>query len=201
MRVEVGVYPHDLDLAEARGDRTGRAIHDRVHVGPLKVITDGSLGTRTAYCHDPYPDGGRGLLEVPPEQLAAVLARGAAMGLRPAVHALGDAALTHALDVFEATGITLFVFTTQSLERLPIGTRQPLLDPGGSDQLIGRHLVQGLLPPSKLAGEHATLGGGTLEVTVDGEDVRVGPERVRVLCGNIATADGIVYLIGAPLGL
>lgn len=106
VRVEVGVYPHDLDLAEARGDRTGRAIHDRVHVGPLKVITDGSLGTRTAYCHDPYPDGGRGLLEVPPEQLAAVLGRGAAMGLRPAVHALGDAALTHALDVFEATGIT-----------------------------------------------------------------------------------------------
>ncbi|WP_254678002.1 amidohydrolase [Agrococcus sp. SGAir0287] len=106
MRIDVGVYPHDLDAAEARGDRTGRAIHERVHVGPLKVITDGSLGTRTAYCHDPYPDGGRGLLEVPPEQLAAVLTRGAGMGLRPAVHAIGDAALAHVLDVFEATGVT-----------------------------------------------------------------------------------------------
>lgn len=106
IRVDVGVYPHDLDAAEARGDRTGRAIHDRVHVGPLKVITDGSLGTRTAYCHDPYPGGGRGQLEVPPEQLAAVLGRGAAMGLRPAVHAIGDAALAHVLDVFAATGIT-----------------------------------------------------------------------------------------------
>lgn len=106
VRIEVGVYPHDLDLAETRGDRTGRAIHDRVHVGPLKVITDGSLGTRTAYCHDPYPDGGRGQLEVPPEQLAAVLTRGAAMGLRPAVHAIGDAALAAVLDVFAATGLT-----------------------------------------------------------------------------------------------
>lgn len=106
IRVEVGIYPHDLDTAEARGDHTGRPIHDRVHVGPLKVITDGSLGTRTAYCHDPYPDGGRGQLEVPPEQLAAVLTRGAGMGLRPAVHAIGDAALAHVLDVFAQTGIT-----------------------------------------------------------------------------------------------
>jgi predicted amidohydrolase YtcJ len=106
VRIEVGVYPHDLDAAEARGDRTGRRILERVHVGPLKVITDGSLGTRTAYCHDPYPGGGRGLLEVPPETLADVLARGRRMGLANAAHAIGDAALGHVLDVFAALGVT-----------------------------------------------------------------------------------------------
>ncbi|GAA2175369.1 amidohydrolase family protein [Agrococcus versicolor] len=106
VRVEVGVYPHDLDVAEARGDRTGRRILERVHVGPLKVITDGSLGTRTAFCHDPYPDGGRGVMEVPPATLAHVLERGRRMGLTNAVHAIGDAALGAVLDVFESVGVT-----------------------------------------------------------------------------------------------
>ncbi|MFC7432145.1 MULTISPECIES: amidohydrolase [unclassified Agrococcus] len=106
IRVEVGVYPHDLDAAEARGDRTGRRILERVHVGPLKVITDGSLGTRTAFCHDPYPDGGRGVMEVAPATLRAVLERGRRMGLTNAVHAIGDAALGEVLDVFADLGVT-----------------------------------------------------------------------------------------------
>ena len=75
-------------------------------MGPLKVITDGSLGTRTAFCHDPYPDGGHGLLEVPPATLAEVLERGRRLGFANAVHAIGDAALGHVLDAFEALGVT-----------------------------------------------------------------------------------------------
>ena len=29
--------------------------------GPFKVISDGSLNTRTAPCRRPYPDGGHGV--------------------------------------------------------------------------------------------------------------------------------------------
>jgi predicted amidohydrolase YtcJ len=74
--------------------------------GPLKVISDGSLNTRTAYCYDPYagtPDG-HGILNVPPEHLVPLLRRAHEAGLRAAVHAIGDHANALALDAFAASG-------------------------------------------------------------------------------------------------
>lgn len=106
VRVDAGIYPHDLDEAEARGDATGALIQGLARVGPLKVITDGSLGTRTAYCHEPYPGtSSRGTLEVQPEQLVDLMGRGAALGLAPAIHAIGDAANALVLDAFERVGV------------------------------------------------------------------------------------------------
>ncbi|WP_248490792.1 amidohydrolase [Tsukamurella sp. PLM1] len=106
VRIDAGVYPHDLDAAAERGARTGDPINGLARVGPLKVITDGSLGTRTAYCHAPYPGtADRGVLEVPPEHLESLLRRGAELGLTPAIHAIGDAANALALDAFARTGI------------------------------------------------------------------------------------------------
>ncbi|CAM3940982.1 amidohydrolase [Tsukamurella ocularis] len=106
VRIDAGVYPQHLDAAEARGAGTGAPINGLARVGPLKVITDGSLGTRTAYCHAPYPGTtGRGVLEVPPERLVELLRRSAALGLTPAVHAIGDAANTLALDAFAEAGV------------------------------------------------------------------------------------------------
>ncbi|MBA4346162.1 MAG: amidohydrolase, partial [Microbacterium sp.] len=69
LRVEFGVYPQHLDRAIALGMRSGQHLAGTVTVGPLKVITDGSLNTRTAYCCDPYPDApaeAYGRLNVPP---------------------------------------------------------------------------------------------------------------------------------------
>jgi predicted amidohydrolase YtcJ len=106
LRVEAGVYPQDLDRAERDGLRTGTPLGSGlVTVGPLKVLIDGALNTRTAYCLDPYPDGSTGLLTVPRPGLEALLRRAAALGLTPVVHAIGDAAVRSALDAFEATGL------------------------------------------------------------------------------------------------
>lgn len=106
VRIDAGVYPQHLEAAEARGAGTGSPIRGLARVGPLKVITDGSLGTRTAYCHRPYPGTtDRGVLEVPPDRLVELLHRGAALGLTPAIHAIGDAANALALDAFARTGI------------------------------------------------------------------------------------------------
>lgn len=108
LQVEAAVYADSLDSAAAEGLRTGDVVDGTdglVTVGPLKVLIDGALNTRTAYCVDAYPDGTRGLLTVDPQALAALLRRGAAAGFRPAVHAIGDAAITVALDAFEATGL------------------------------------------------------------------------------------------------
>ncbi len=108
LRVEAGVYPQDLERAVAEGLRTGLEVAGSdglLTVGPLKVLIDGSLNTRTAYCVDPYPNGGHGLLTVSGPELLALLVRARQAGFVPAVHAIGDAANRVALDAFEAAGI------------------------------------------------------------------------------------------------
>jgi len=107
LRVEFGVYPQHLDAAIAAGLRTGSPVAGTVAVGPLKVITDGSLNTRTAYCCDPYPDAPAepyGRLNVPPCDLHPLLARASEAGFDLAVHAIGDGANKLALDVFAKLG-------------------------------------------------------------------------------------------------
>ncbi len=106
-RVEVGVYPPDLERAVGLGLRTGSVLgaDGLLTVGPLKTLIDGALNTRTAFCAQPYPDGGTGLLTVPEAELAALLERARETGFVPAVHAIGDAAVTIALDAFAGAGI------------------------------------------------------------------------------------------------
>jgi hypothetical protein len=107
LRVEFGVYPQHLDRAIELGLRSGQPLAGTVSVGPLKVITDGSLNTRTAYCCDPYPDApaeAYGRLNVPPCELHPLLARGSEAGFELAVHAIGDGANRLALDVFAKLG-------------------------------------------------------------------------------------------------
>ncbi|MBM7024764.1 amidohydrolase [Clavibacter zhangzhiyongii] len=113
LRVEFGVWPQHLDRARVEGLRTGDVLAGTgglVRVGPAKVVTDGSLNTRTAYCFDPYPDvdgqgggahgGACGTLSVPPEELRGLMSRAVRQGLRPAIHAIGDHANRLALDAF-----------------------------------------------------------------------------------------------------
>jgi len=110
LRAEFGIYPQFLDRAIAEGLRSGDPVRgvssDLVHVGPVKVITDGSLGTRTAACSHPYPGDphNHGLLTVDPETLIQLMTRATGAGLASAIHAIGDIANSHALDAFAATG-------------------------------------------------------------------------------------------------
>lgn len=108
-RIRAGVYPEYLDEVIQRGWRSGQRLAPLVEMGPLKIISDGALGTLTAHCRVGYlgPDGqpgaNRGVQSVPPAQLAELLERATRHGLAVAVHAIGDAALEIALDAFEAT--------------------------------------------------------------------------------------------------
>ena len=107
-RIEAGVYAHDLERAAALGLRTGTPITEAggpLAIGPMKTLIDGALNTRTAFCADEYPSGGHGLLTVPGEELLPVLRRAKQAGFVPAVHAIGDAAITVALDAFAAAGV------------------------------------------------------------------------------------------------
>jgi predicted amidohydrolase YtcJ len=115
LRVVCAAWPEHLDLTIERGLRTGSVVLGTgglVTMGPFKISLDGSLNTRTAFCHDPYPEGAaggtvgprHGVLLVEPGQLESLLLRATTHGLDCAVHAIGDAANTAALDAFERVG-------------------------------------------------------------------------------------------------
>lgn len=112
LRVRVGVYPEHLQHVLASGARGGELIAGTgglVTMGPLKIISDGSLNTRTAWCHEPYADGHRlahphGAPNHDAAQVHALLTAATRGGLDVALHAIGDAAVHQALVAFEATG-------------------------------------------------------------------------------------------------
>ncbi|GEL93859.1 amidohydrolase [Cellulomonas composti] len=107
VRVRAGVWQPYLDRVLREELHTGDAAvpGGLVEQGPLKVIVDGSLNTRTAWCDDPYPGtSDHGVLSVPSTELEPLLAHVHRHGLRAAVHAIGDAAVRLVLDAFEATG-------------------------------------------------------------------------------------------------
>jgi len=107
LKVRVGTYPETLEDYLALGLRTGdRLGEDARHVmGPLKIISDGSLNTRTAWCCEPYhdaPTSGAANLSV--ADLHSLMTRAREHGLEVAAHAIGDAAVSQALDAYAATG-------------------------------------------------------------------------------------------------
>lgn len=112
LRVRVGTYADGLDEVIAAGLRTGDPLPGTdglVTMGPLKIISDGSLNTRTAFCCEPYADAADlpdpyGIQNVDPEELRRRLTLARDNGLEIALHAIGDAAARDALDAFEATG-------------------------------------------------------------------------------------------------
>ena len=112
LRIRMATYADGLEGVVAAGLRTGDPLpgcDERARMGPLKIISDGSLNTRTAWCCEPY--AGPSPLGFPhgqpnqtPEELRALLRRATDSGLTVAVHAIGDRAVGDALDAFAETG-------------------------------------------------------------------------------------------------
>jgi predicted amidohydrolase YtcJ len=114
MRVRTATYASGLERTPGP---TGMPIgaSGLVTMGPLKVIADGSLGSRSAYCRHPYAfsgeadatplGGGFGVLSHYAEELAGLLGEARERGLEPAIHAIGDAAASVVLDAYAAAGV------------------------------------------------------------------------------------------------
>jgi hypothetical protein len=129
LRIRWSPYPDQLDSARAAGLRGGSPLPgaddnsagDRLTVGSLKIISDGSLGTRTAWCYEPYADtGGCGAPNQSDGELAAMLADGRRAGLSVATHAIGDRALDVAVRAYGATG------ARGSIEHVQVTTSQAI---------------------------------------------------------------------------
>ncbi|WP_168626972.1 amidohydrolase [Cryobacterium sp. BB307] len=107
LRVDAAIYTQYLDQAIEDGRFSGETLTDDglLRVGSFKILTDGSLGTRTAFCVDPYPGThDHGLLTVPPDRLMPLLRKAMDARILLTVHAIGDEANRLALDAIEAVG-------------------------------------------------------------------------------------------------
>ena len=87
----------------AEGNITGKG-DEWFRIGPLKLLGDGSLGSRTAHLSKPYlqGDGGCGFSLFEPEYLKKMILTAHSAGMQIAVHAIGDACLDEVLDAYEA---------------------------------------------------------------------------------------------------
>ncbi|MCQ9387364.1 amidohydrolase [Brevibacterium sp. 50QC2O2] len=91
-----GMRTLDLGIRTGFGD-------DRLRIGPVKMISDGSLIGRSAAVHECYcgePEN-RGVMTVPPEAMPDLIASFHRAGWAVATHAIGDRAIDHALDAIE----------------------------------------------------------------------------------------------------
>jgi len=112
LRVRWATYADTLDEVIDAGLRTGDPLpgcDERITMGPLKIISDGSLNTRTAWCCEPYSDAHRleypaGQANLSGDELRDLLKRAHGSGLEVATHAIGDAAVAEALAAYAETG-------------------------------------------------------------------------------------------------
>ena len=89
-----------------------------ITMGPLKIISDGSLNTRTAWCCEEYADGsGAGAPNQTIEELTALLDLAHTNGLEVATHAIGDLALNEALAAYDETGASGSIEHAQLVRR------------------------------------------------------------------------------------
>lgn len=109
LRVDAGVYPERLRAAIDAGWHTGKELPGSAglgHVGAMKLISDGSLNTRSAYCSTPYSGIEPltyGTLSYTPQQIEDYMRLATEHGFDIACHAIGDGANTIALNAVAAT--------------------------------------------------------------------------------------------------
>jgi uncharacterized surface protein with fasciclin (FAS1) repeats len=113
------------------------------------------------------------------------------------VTAVGEAGLGETLN--SAKDITVFAPSNDAFAAVPKATMDAAMkDPKGLlTKVLTNHVVEGRLTPETLAGEHKTLGGGTITVEGSGESFKVG--EANVICGNVQTANATVYILDGVL--
>lgn len=138
VRIRAATYPANLQRLIDDGWRTGDRIAERVRVGPLKIIADGSLGSKTAQVSEPYPHPlpglPRGQANYSPDELHGMLALATSAGIEVAVHAIGDLAVRSVLDVIErpargAPSSTRSSWRTRTCTGSPSWASQPASNP------------------------------------------------------------------------
>jgi predicted amidohydrolase YtcJ len=132
------VYPGSSEEERLEAVRIAAAHRERIapltpwlRIAGIKIISDGVVDSCTAYLTKPYHNGALPGPIWPADQLNPVIALADSLDLQVAIHAIGDAASSQALDAFEAAIATngdrplrrhriehLEVVTPESISRL-----------------------------------------------------------------------------------
>jgi predicted amidohydrolase YtcJ len=101
LRVHKGTPVDALDEAIAAGRRTG-AGDDWFTDGPVKLFSDGALGSHTAHMGEDFAGepGNHGIEVLDPDELDRLVGRAVAAGIAVATHAIGDRANARVLDAY-----------------------------------------------------------------------------------------------------
>jgi predicted amidohydrolase YtcJ len=107
LRVHKAIPMDHLDAAIAEGRRTGQG-DDWFRTGPVKIFSDGALGSRTCHMSRPFAgeQGNTGIAVTPYDELVKLFGRAADAGIAVATHAIGDQANRLVIDAYEAIGRT-----------------------------------------------------------------------------------------------
>ena len=97
---------------------------------------------------------------------------------------------------------TVFAPTNDAFEALPQGTLDDLLAPAGKEQLteiLTFHVVEGEVMASDLSDGQIikTVQGDELEVSIDGEEVKIGD--ATVVQADVDASNGVVHVIDTVL--
>lgn len=151
----------DLGMRSGFGD-------EWLRLGPAKILSDGSLIGRSAFMCCDYqhetaePEGNRGLLQFPAQELRRRVIGAHRAGWQVATHAIGDAALDVVLDIFEEA--------QKLYPRADARHRVEHVNVAGDDQ-IKRLASLGLIPVPQ---------GRFISELGDGAARALGPERTRL---------------------
>jgi len=97
---------------------------------------------------------------------------------------------------------TVFAPVDDAFKKLPAGTIDTLAKEKGGKTLssiLTYHVIQGQLSPDQIVGTHKTVEGADVTVMGSGDDLTVGSDGAKVICGGVKTANATVYLVDSVL--
>jgi uncharacterized surface protein with fasciclin (FAS1) repeats len=102
------------------------------------------------------------------------------------------------VDTLNSGQYTVFAPTNAAFNKLPADTLNDLKT--NSDKLksiLTYHVVQGQLSPMQVDGSHATVQGAPVNVTGNGDGLKVN--NAGLVCGGVPTANATVYMVDTVL--
>ncbi|MFK8030614.1 MAG: amidohydrolase [Gammaproteobacteria bacterium] len=163
MKLRVNVYSPLESWTETRDliEREGLG-DDQLNWGGVKALTDGALGSTTAWFHDPYVDepAKSGFPLIEPEMLKALMSDADVNRLRLAIHAIGDKAIDQVIDGLEDMADDQIQSRRYRIEHFQHPT------PAAIERLAKNKIIASMQP------YHAIDDGRWAES-------RIGPERIK----------------------
>jgi len=103
------------------------------------------------------------------------------------------------VDTLNGGEFTVFAPVDDAFAKIDPATIEALkTDTATLTSILTYHVVPGMIQPDEIDGTHATVQGGTLEVTGSGDTLKVNGASA-VICGGVQTANAVVYLIDTVL--